>query len=91
MSTPTERGITRMILGIVGANLALDLVRAKWDGSPKMKEVGEGTGLYIFKPSRGGGQALIRVDGNTASIKKAQARPKQMKRIRAELSLLFPG
>lgn len=86
----SHKGILATIAGITGANLALDVIRAKVDPMPKLSELGPNTDLYVFKPSKGGGRALVRVRGDRAEVRRIVGSPRQQDRIRAELAIVFP-
>ena len=84
-----NEGVLATIIGVTGGNLVLDIVRRKIDPMPKFRGLGEGTNLYVFTPSRGGGRALIRVKGKCVEVRRLAASPKQKDRIDAELATIF--
>lgn len=86
-----EKAVQRTIFGIVAANLAVEALQHFRRGRlPKIEPLGPGTGRYVFKPSIGGGQALLHLEGtDRVRVLKVVANRKQEARIRFELGTLW--
>ena len=86
-----SRPVVRSIAAVVGAQALIELFRVmRAERMPRLAEVAPDTDLYVFRPSRGGGRALIKVlDSDKTQIRRVIGNVRQNQRIRRELEIMF--